>query len=172
MIDFDERQKQVLELVIEHARGEVLADMDMIMPTLCPDPQYHDFGVIPGRFDDTGPKGWDAVEKNYRQMFDNGSYFIESSKDRAVLTDDTLVTEGVLRQILTEPVARAAGFLADDTPSSSYYLVTARQIVFWGFDAEGKAIGEDRYVLAYNVEPLADSELPASYPDRLRVAEA
>ena len=59
------RQRDNLELVIVHARGEVLADIDMIMPTLCDDPQYHDFGVFPGVLEDTGPKGRDAVEANY-----------------------------------------------------------------------------------------------------------
>ncbi len=162
------RQKEILETVIVHARGEVLADIDMIMPTLCSDPHYHDFGVIPGVLEDTGPKGWNAVESNYKEMFANGAYFIESSKDRAVLSDDDLVTEGVFRQILTADVARQAGFITADTPGSPYYLVTARQVVFWKFDQEGKALGEDRFVLHHVIEPLAATDLPTSYPERFR----
>jgi hypothetical protein len=164
------RQKEILELVIVHARGEVLADIDMIMPTLAPNPEYHDYGVIPGATADTGPKGWAEVESNYRQMFDNGAYFIESRKDRAVLSDDDLVTEGVLRQILRAEVAKEAGFVTETDPASPYYLITAQQVVFWRFDDDGKALGEDRYVLNYRVEPLSEAALPASYPVRFRSA--
>ena len=60
--------------------------------------------------------------------------------------------------------------LTADTPQSPYYLMTARQVVFWSFDEAGKALGEDRFVLHHVIEPLAADDLPANYPERFRTA--
>lgn len=161
-------QRKHLETVVHHSKGEVLADLDMVLPTLSADPQYHEYGVFGDRKGDTGPKGIEEVRANYTEMVNNGSYVIESKKTRVVVSDYTIVTEGTFRQILTDAVARKMGFVDDSSPSSSHYVLSARTVVFWEFDEDDLAKGEDRYVIDHHIEPLAEEDLPDNYPSQFR----
>ena len=51
------RQRQLIQVVIDHARAEAVGDIDGLMATLVAEPEYHFWG--PGG--DRGPKGADAV---------------------------------------------------------------------------------------------------------------
>jgi hypothetical protein len=162
------RQAQILETVIEHSRAEVAGDLDTVMKTLVDEPQYHDYGVFAGVVGDTGPKGIGPVTANYQTMVDNGSYVIESRKERVIIDDERLVSEGSFRQILTADAARSLGYVGAE--ADGFFLVRARTVVFWEFDEAGKAQGEDRYVFVQAVEPLKREDLPENYPARLRDA--
>jgi len=162
-------QRKHLETVVHHSKGEVLADLDAVASTLSANPQYHEFGVYANTTEDMGPKGWDAVMANYTEMVNTGSYVIESKKTRVVVSDHDIVTEGTYRQILPESVAKKLGFVSGDTDAASHYLLTGRTVVFWVFDEDDKATGEDRYVFPTSVTPLSDADLPANYPDKFRV---
>jgi hypothetical protein len=162
------RQAQILQTVIDHSRAEVAGDLDGVMETLVDNPRYHDFGVFAGVVGDTGPKGIGPVTDNYQTMVDNGSYIIESRKERVIIDDERLVSEGSFRQILTADAARALGYV--DADAVGFFLVRARTVVFWEFDEAGKAQGEDRYVFVQAVEPLAKEDLPEGYPDGLLAA--
>ena len=161
-------QREHLETVVRHSRGEVTADLDTVMATLSDNPEYHEFGVYANTSDDMGPKGLDAVKANYADMVNSGSYVIESKKTRVVVSDYDVVTEGTYRQILPVAVAKKLGFVAGDADEASHYLLTGRTVVFWVFDEAGKATGEDRYVFPTGVSPLSDSDLPANYPAKFR----
>jgi hypothetical protein len=163
-----ERQRRQLASVVAHAKGEVQGDLGPVLASLCADPQYHEYGVFANVPGDTGPKGWDAVVKNYEDMVETGSYVIESIKDRLVIDDEEIVTDGRYRQILPASVAKSMGYVAEDDDSSRHYVLSGITVVFWKFDEEGKALGEDRYVLDKSIEPLAPEDLPDDYPDRLR----
>lgn len=163
-----ERQRRQLASVVAHAKGEVQGDLGPVLESLCADPQYHEYGVFANVPGDTGPKGWDAVVKNYEDMVETGSYVIESIKDRLVIDDEEIVTDGRYRQILPASVAKSMGYVAEDDDSSRHYVLSGITVVFWKFDEEGKALGEDRYVLDKSIEPLAPEDLPDDYPDRLR----
>jgi hypothetical protein len=163
-----DKQRAHLESVVYHSKGEVLANLDMVMPTLSDDPHYHEYGVFANTVEDTGPKGIAAVKANYSEMVANGSYIIESKKTRVVVADDEIVTEGTYRQIFTAAVAKKLGFAEGDSADASHYLVTARTIVFWEFNEDGKATGEDRYVFPLSVTPLKDEDLPKDYPAKFR----
>ena len=165
------KQLEHLKTVVHHSKGEVLADLSMVMPTLSANPQYHEIGVFANTSEDTGPKGVEQVRKNYEAMVANGSYVIESKKNRVVVSDDEVVTEGTFRQILTADVAKTMGFVARDSSQSEHYLLAARTIVFWKFDDDGKACGEDRFVFQHKIQPLAESDLPANYPAQFRKAK-
>ncbi|GAA3237977.1 hypothetical protein GCM10017691_37620 [Pseudonocardia petroleophila] len=161
-------QRKHLETVVHHSKGEVLADLSMVLPTLSDDPQYHEFGVFVNTLEDTGPKGLDAVRATYTEMVSNGSYVIESKKTRVVVSDYEIVTEGTFRQILSAEVARKMGLVNSDTPESNHYVLSARTVVFWEFDEQDRAKGEDRYVMGHQLEPLAEEDLPADYPAQFR----
>jgi hypothetical protein len=155
-----------LETVVSHSKGEVIADLDMVLATLSDDPQYREYGVYANARDDTGPKGAEAVRRTYEAMVANGSYVIESKKDRVVVSDDEIVTAGTFRQILTAQVAKDMGFVGED--ADGYYMLSARTIVFWAFDDEGKVTGEERFVMNHEIVPIAREDLPAHYPAHLR----
>lgn len=163
----NEKQRRHLESVIRHAKGEVQADLDNVLPTLMPDPQYHEYGVFVNTSEDLGPKGMDAVRANYEEMVNNGSYVIESIKHRVVMSDDQIVTEGTYRQILNRDVARKMGFTQVDEDDHEFYLLFARTIVFWDFD-ENDLCSEDRYVTGHKLVAIEESDLPAHYPAHLR----
>jgi hypothetical protein len=164
------RQRANLETVVYHSRGEVLANIDMVLETLAEDPQYHEYGVYADTFEDTGPKGREQVLAMYNGMVGNGSYVIESKKDRVVVSDDEIVTSGTFRQVLTAEVAKTLRFIPEGENAHDHYLLSARTIVFWQFDENGKATGEDRFVLHHRIEPLPEDQLPADYPERFRAA--
>jgi hypothetical protein len=163
-----EKQRKQLEAVVLHAKGEVIADLSLVMPSLNDDPQYHEYGVFANTLGDTGPKGLAAVRENYEHMVESGSYVIESVKDRLMIDDDEIVTDGRYRQILPAAVAKELGYVAEDDDSSRHYMLEGITVVFWRFDENGKALGEDRYVLDKTIEPIAPDELPDDYPERLR----
>ncbi|WP_196073049.1 hypothetical protein [Nakamurella alba] len=163
-----DRQRRQLAKVVAHAKGEVQADLEPVLASLAPDPQYHEFGVFADVPGDTGPKGWKAVVENYEQMVECGSYVIESIKDRLMIDDEQIVTDGRYRQILPAKVAKEMGYVAQDDDRADHYMLSGITVVFWHFDENEMALGEDRYVLDKSIEPLAAEDLPADYPARLR----
>lgn len=163
----NDKQRKHLEAVIRHAKGEVEGDLSEVLPTLMPDPQYHEYGVYVNSTEDLGPKGLAAVTANYEDMVKTGSYVIESDKHRVVISDNEIVTEGSYRQILNQDVAKKMGLLASDDNSNEFYVLFARTIVFWDFD-ENDLCSEDRYVTSHRLVPISESDLPAHYPSHLR----
>ncbi len=157
------------ETVVKHSKAEVEADLDTIFETLVDEPNYYDYGVVVGA-GDTGPKGMAAVRKNYETMVQNGSYVIESRKDKVIVDDTRLVSEGSFRQVLNAEAAKAQNLVPDD--ATGFFLVTARTAVFWEFDDDGRALGETRYVVPQKIEPLDEADLPAHYPAHLRSTPA
>jgi hypothetical protein len=162
------RQRANLDTVIVHSKAEVSADLPTLLSTLNDDPQYLEYGVLVTSREDTGPKGMDQVVKFYEGMVENGSYVIESKKNRVVVADDEIVTAGTFRQVISAKVAKSMGLLAESAPVSDFYLLTARTVVFWDFDENGKATGEERYVLNHKLEPLPEKDLPPNFPKHLR----
>ncbi len=163
-----DRQRRQLDAVFAHAKGEVEADLGPVMDSLCPDPQYHEYGVFADRPGDTGPKGWDEVLANYNEMVASGTYVIESVKDRLLIDDEQIITDGRYRQILPARAAKDMGYVAEDDDRSTHYMLEGITVVFWTFDENEKALGEDRYVLDKSITPIDPADLPADYPDRLR----
>ncbi|MDA4894122.1 nuclear transport factor 2 family protein [Streptomyces sp. MS2A] len=156
----DARHRAMLEVVIAHMKAEADGDLEALMATVSPDPQYHFW--VGGA--DVGPKGRAAVRAYYAAFVGSRSNVLEYVIDRLVLDDETLVTEGTLKMIYRGAAAAAAGFAADDPDAD--YLVVARQLLLWPIDENGRVAGED----SYSDEPtrvtrLAGDELPQRYVD-------
>lgn len=164
----NDKQREHLETVIRHSRGEVEGDLSEVIPTLMPNPQYHEYGIFVKEHGDLGPKGMDAVRANYEEMVRNGSYVIESNKHRVVIADDEIVVEASYRQILTREVAAKMQLDGIDD-EHDFYVLFARTIVFWDFDEQGLC-SEDRYVTDHRLVPIDESQLPAHFPAHLRTA--
>jgi hypothetical protein len=153
------RKRQLLENVLTHMKAEAASDVDGLMATLAPDPQYHQWGATPADF---GPKGRAAVEQFYRDFAASGATNLEYDVERLVVDDDCVVTEGMMRIAYPGATLQAAGRDDIDDPSA-YYLYEARMAVFWPYDADGMLLAEDAYTATdgfENLHKLTSAELP------------
>ena len=156
-----DRQRALLQVVIDHIRAELVQDLDAVMATLVAEPSFHVW--VQGR--DIGPKGAEAVSAYYDAFFRNGGAIFESVKERVLVDDRTVAHEGPTRNLLPGRVAKARGYAVPD--ESAHYLVEFRNFVWWSFDDDGLALGEDSCTTisldAWQLVPHA--ELPAVYLD-------
>ena len=157
------RQRKMLETVIEHVKAEADRSLDRLMDTLVAEPEYHFW--VGGK--DVGPKGYQAVRAYYASFVAGGGAVFQTPKDRIVVDDDAIAYEGVITNIVPGRVAKARGYGIDD--EDAHYLVRFRNVVFWSFDADGLALGEDSYT---TIDPddfdvLEASDLPQEYLDYL-----
>jgi hypothetical protein len=157
------RQRKMLETVIEHVKAEADQSLERLMATLVPEPQYHFW--VGGK--DVGPKGHEAVRDYYATFVASGGAIFQTPKDRIVVDDDNLAYEGTISNIVPGRVAKARGYNIED--ETAHYLVRFRNVVFWSFDDDGLAVGEDSYTAIDpdDFEQLDASDLPQVYVDYL-----
>jgi hypothetical protein len=153
------RQRQLLQTVIDHVKAEVALDVDGLMGTLVAEPEYHFW--IGGR--DLGPKGSANVRAYYENFVADGGAVFESIKERIVVDDDTISHEGQMRNLVSGTIAKRRGYTVPD--ETSHYLVLFRNVVWWSFDEQGKALGEDSYTVMHPDDwtSIPDGELPTCY---------
>lgn len=155
-----DRHRVVLGAVIEHMKAEAAPDLDRLMATLCPAPDYHFWHA--GQ--DVGPKTTEGVQKYYTDFLATRSNILEFALDRLVVDDHCLVTEGYLKQIYPGASAAAIGIPVDD--ESADYLVVFRQLILWPVDADGLIEGEDSYHSGpVSITKLTRADLPQEYLD-------
>jgi hypothetical protein len=134
------RHRLMLERLLQHARGEVEEDLEAVMGTLAPDPVYHIWSGGP----EMNPSGTENVRRFYiEQIFGKGRHCLESNKDRIIVADDAIITEGLLRSVMWGRDLIDTGKAVDD--ADGYYLVQYRMLVVWPYDAEGRIIGEESW---------------------------
>ena len=157
------RHRQLLSVVIAHGKAEAARDLDGLMATLVADPQYHFWSN--GK--DHGPKGYDAVRNYYAAFVMSGGAVFESPKERIVVDDDTISHEGTLSTLVSGTIAKARGYKVPD--ESGHYVVRIRNVVYWSFNEEGLALGEDAYsqMDPDDFERVANDKLPRVYLDYL-----
>jgi hypothetical protein len=154
----DPRRRQLLENLLAHMRAEAAGDLEGLLATLAPDPQYHQWGAVPT---DAGPKGGRAVETFYRDFIAAGATNLEYDIERLVVDDDCIATDGMMRIVYPGAALAAAGRPVDDP--DAYYLYETRMGVFYPYDAEGRMLGEDTYVATDGfaaMRALTPGELP------------
>lgn len=158
----DARHRVVLTAVIEHMRAESEPDLDRLMSTLTPEPDYHFWNG--GK--DVGPKGTEGVRAYYTAFVGTRTNVLEYTLDRLVVDDHCLVTEGYLKQIYPGSYAAAVGIEVDDEDAD--YLVVNRQLILWPVDENGLIGGEDSYHSGpVSVTKIAFEDLPRQYLDLL-----
>jgi len=153
------RQRKMLETVIEHVQAEMAMSLDRLMGTLVAEPEYHFW--VGGK--DVGPKGYDAVRDYYAAFVASGGAVMQTPKDRIVVDDDHIAYEGMISNVVPGRVAKARGYNIDD--EAAHYLVRFRNVVFWSFDDDGLALGEDAYTAIDpgDFDELDSSDLPDAY---------
>lgn len=163
----DPRQRKMLEVLIGHMRAEMVGDLGGMMAGLVSEPKYHMWGS--GR--DTGPKGYDAIERYYTDLLAVRRGVLEYAIDRIVMDDEAVVTEGTIRAYQPGRVARDFGFAVDQLDAT--YLVTYRALIVWPFDAAGDLVGEDGYGAwdPRDFELVRSEDLPEEYVALFRPSE-
>ncbi|BBY43876.1 nuclear transport factor 2 family protein [Mycolicibacterium celeriflavum] len=156
----NERHRVVLSAVIEHMKAEAAPDMDRLMATLAPQPDYHFWGAE----GDFGPKTTAGVQTYYTDFLATRTNILEFEVQRLVVDDHCLVTEGLLKQIYPGAEAQRIGIPVDDVDAD--YLIVFRQLLLWPIDENGKILGEDSYNPGVvSMTKMSREELPQSYVD-------
>jgi hypothetical protein len=158
----DPRHRQLLEQVLAHGQGEVRGDLDMVMGTLAPNPVYR--WVRQGSAEPV--VGTEAVRRYYvDDIFGGGRHILEGNKDRIVVDDHTVVTEGTMRILQWGRDLVARGAPVDDPDAT--YLLTVRLLIVWPFDDAGKLLGEESWSQpsTSSLERVADEDVPAVFQD-------
>ncbi|MGW2345046.1 hypothetical protein [Streptomyces sp. NPDC001661] len=154
----DKRHRIVLGAVIEHMKAEAVPDLDRLMATLSPAPDYHFWSG--GQ--DFGPKTRDGVRAYYADFVASRSNILEYAIDRLVVDDHCLVTEGDLKQLCPGSYAARVGLPVDDEAAD--YLVVRRQLLLRPVDGDGLIQGEDSYSSGpSSITKLSREELPPAY---------
>lgn len=163
----NERHRQVLGIVLEHMKAEAAPDMDRLMATLSPNPDYHFWYANT----DMGPKTTEGVRAYYEAFVTSGANHLVFEIDRLAVDDDLVMTEGWMKMIYPGAAAQAIGVDVDD-PAGDYLLVF-RQLINWPIDADGLIIGEDAYQTGpVSVTKLGVADLPQAYIDQKNAAAA
>jgi len=154
------RHRAMLGELLNHARGEVEGDLERVMGTLSATPAYR--GVRSGP---KQPVGTDEIRDFYvNEVFGGGRFCIEGNKDRIVVDDDTIITEGTMRVMLWGRDLERQGATVDDR--DAVYLMTVRLLIVWPFDKSGKIIGEE----SWNQQPESVVKVaPEDVPENFRV---
>lgn len=135
------RHKAMLEKLYQHSRGEVEEDLDAVLATLAPHPVYK----MQNQGPEMNPAGMDNVRRFYiEQIFAKGRHVIEAVHDRIVVSDEAIVTEGVMRMVLWGRDLIAQGNRAADDPNG-VYLLTYNSLIVWPYDDEARIIGEESW---------------------------
>ena len=74
------RKRAILANVLAHMKAEAVPDLEGLMTTLAPDPQYHFWGPT----GDVGPKGTEAVRSFYTSFANSGAHRLEYDVERLV----------------------------------------------------------------------------------------
>jgi hypothetical protein len=164
------RHRKMLQELLNHASGETEADLEKVLATLSPNPVYK--GVRRGP-PESQPKGAQEVRAFYvNEIFGRGRYYLEGNKDRIVVDDDTIITEGMMRLIRWGRDLVEDGVPVDD--ENACYLMTTRILIVWPFDADGKIIGEESWSqpATASLQKLADQDVPPQFKAYVAKREA
>jgi hypothetical protein len=157
-----ERQRANLQTVIDHARGEVERDLDLILGTLQDDAEYHFWSW---RSTEDAPKGNASIRAYYEYYVASGQACIESRKIRVSVSDDLVCTENLVTNIHSGEIAVMYGFEIDE--KDAVYATRMRNLVLWSMDEHAKTRGEDAYTWRCPADfvKLAARDVPRPYLD-------
>jgi hypothetical protein len=155
------RHKRMLEKLYQHARGEVEEDLEAVLGTLSPNPYYRSSIADPAM----NPKGFETVRNFYvNEIFGKGRHCLESNKDRILVSDEAIVTEGTVRSVHWGRDLIDTGTPVDDP--DGFYLLTYEMLVVWPYDEDCRITGEESYSRRSGgdyLRKIREEELPESF---------
>jgi hypothetical protein len=152
------RHRLMLERLLQHARGEVEEDLEAVLGTLAPNPRYRVWRGPP----EMNPEGFDNVRRFYiEQIFGKGRHVLESVKERILVTDEAIITEGPLRSVMWGRDLIDTGTDVPDPDGA--YLMEYRMLIVWPYDEQGRIIGEESWSSASKMRQVDMAETPESF---------
>lgn len=156
------KHKEMLQRLYQHARSEVEGDLEGVMATLGANPVYRIWSM-PGAA--TNPRGTEAVRDFYvNQIFGKGRHCLESQKDRIVVDDDCIITEGDVRTVRWGRDLLEEGVEVDDPDAC--YIQSYRMLVVWPYDETNRIIGEESWATragAPMIGKIPEAEAPEQF---------
>lgn len=154
------RHRAMLETLIRHDRAEIDCDIETVMSTLAPEPEY---GWTPGG--GKAPKGVDEVRAHYAAMFARGGIGnLTVRRERVLIDDRAIMMEHRVTRIVPWGVAERAGHAVPER--RGHYAVHSDLATVVVFDDEARIIGEKSYGFGQNpppIERVPDDELSPGY---------
>ncbi|NNE74343.1 MAG: nuclear transport factor 2 family protein [Acidimicrobiales bacterium] len=149
-----------LELVLAHMKAEARGDIDGVLATLCPTPQYW----MQGATEDPvmNPSSTEGVRAFYdKTVVTTGAHRLEFDCDRVIVDHHAVLTEGRMRQAYPGTTLAAMGIPIDDT--DAYYLTDFRMAVVWPIDAKtGLLTGEEVYTVGPGFTGITDRKITSA----------
>ena len=140
----DPRRRQILEVLIAHAKAEARADFDALMATVSPRAHYRSYATDdPAMNEAQSPQGKDGIAAYYRGIVESGCHFLEHATERMALGRDTITTEGELKMAYPGNILGGMGIAVPDP--DALYLYQQRLLIVWEFDEDGLVLCEDSY---------------------------
>lgn len=157
------RHRALLENVIEHVSAELDGrDVERIMKTLVPNPQFHWYGFGYG---DVGPKGDAAVRAHYGKMLGEGYNIHQHDFKRIVVDDNTVFLDGPIHIIFPGKVLQGMQLAVDDPEAS--YLFSYYSWAIFHYDDQGNCTGEDSFSdgvpMLERMKKLAPEDIPEPF---------
>ncbi len=136
----DPKHLAILDNYKQHLLAEIAGDVDAIMASQAPEPQYHFYGAGVG---DTGPKGQQEVRAFYQNIFDQGYNKLRYDTDRFIVQDHALFHEGDMHIVFPGSALLEMGMEIGNP--DGHYVFSYRQAAVFHYDADGICTGEDTY---------------------------
>jgi hypothetical protein len=165
-----ERQRRMLEVYREHMIAEMGGELDRLMATMVPEPQFHSWSPN----GDQSPKGRQAVLDFYGEWFALKANWFDVDVQRMVVDDGHVVVEIVQRMIMPAEaflagrwgrhLRRPDGTLTEDIDPTGHYLLIGQSVNIIPFDEDCLMTGEDGYSSGPSTRRrLDDAEVSPTY---------
>ncbi len=140
----DPRRRQILEMLIAHAKAEAAADFEALMATVSPRAHYRSYASDDETMNAAqSPKGKEGVAAYYKGIVESGCHHIEHDVERMTVGRDSLTTEGQLKMAYPGKLLALMGIPVPD--EDALYLYQLRLLIVWEFDERGLVVCEDSY---------------------------
>ena len=155
------RHRRMLERLYQHSRAERTEDLETVLGTLAPNPAFRSSSPDPAM----NPTGWDAVRRFYiEEIFDKGRHILEFIKERILVGDNHIITQGLVRSLHWGQDLVDMGMSVDD--ADGYYMLTYRMLIVWPYDDEQRIIGEESWSQRSGedyVRKISEADLPENF---------
>ncbi|GAA2585950.1 hypothetical protein GCM10010399_14960 [Dactylosporangium fulvum] len=133
----------MLDVLEEHVRAELEGDLERIMRTLVPEPEYHFWGSTPQEHF----VGNAATRDFYTRIFESGSNQLERTYDRFIIDDYGIFGDGLIKVVVRGALLER---LAKNHPGQNIdvhgaYVTVRHSAVIIPFSSDGLMKGEDIY---------------------------
>ena len=149
-----------LAIVERHLFAEVAGDLDALMATMIPEPEYEFLGQ--STYGDR-QVGYGPVRAMYEKANETGRNRREIEIRHVVVDRYSVVTEGKLRQATRGSVLLRSGRASKEPiRNDSWYITEDTTVIIWPINTEGMITGERVYLTQVDhiVRELQDGECP------------